>query len=285
MDVLCKPDMVALEFVEVLEMGEINLASAVLLLDKETSRLGSLPVPAPEVDTLGAALLLLELTMVGDFSGDTGAFAALDVPAVPLLRAAAVWWWSSWSSLRDWLLKNQSKSALSEADFTYDSSSSNRFLSLSCCIAFESFVDILRVCVFRKGMEWGSGCRWMQTKTDAGSWKLARNVLWGMDVGCRVCGDNWTLLSCSRTQNGLAATLPAPVRLPDGPLLENHPSRPSVQASRPYHMPYHTMPCHHPPPPGGHVPQQWSRQASRSRAGCRLRKTGTAKIGGEAKTG
>lgn len=234
--------MVALEFVEVLEMGEINLASAVLLLDKETSRLGSLPVPAPEVDTLGAALLLLELTMVGDFSGDTGAFAALDVPAVPLLPAAAVWWWSSWSSLRDWLLKNQSKSALSEADFTYDSSSSNRFLSLSCCIAFESFVDIVGVCVFRKGMEWGSGCRWMQKKTDAGSWKLARNVLWGMDVGCRVCGDNWTLLSCSRTQNGLAATLPAPVRLPDGPLLENH--RPDLPSRLPVRTTCRTIRCH-----------------------------------------
>lgn len=34
-DVLCKP--AELEFVEVLEIGEMSLASAVLLLDKDTS--------------------------------------------------------------------------------------------------------------------------------------------------------------------------------------------------------------------------------------------------------
>lgn len=94
-------------------------------------------------------MLFLEFAIEGDLSGDTGVveLALLAAGVVEDDPVASGCWVPCWSSRRDGPRKNQSKSALSEEDFTYDSSSSKRFLSLSCCNAFESFVDIACVVV------------------------------------------------------------------------------------------------------------------------------------------
>lgn len=188
-DVLCKP--AELELVDVLEIGEISLASAVLLLDNDTSS-GSLllaePEPEPDAETLGAALLFLEFAIDGDLSGDTGVAEA--PPAAGFVDddpAAAGCWVPCCSSRRDGSRKNQSKSALSDDDFTYDSSSSKRFLSLACCSALASLVDMACMVVVRwfgvvvECWQWGQECADQNRNVRYPGQRLSRGG------GCREC--------------------------------------------------------------------------------------------------
>lgn len=70
--VLCNPEL-TLEPVLIFEIGFIILASAVLVFDNPTKKLGSLE--AEVVDTEGGDLTLGLLAIEGDFNGDIGVAA------------------------------------------------------------------------------------------------------------------------------------------------------------------------------------------------------------------
>lgn len=138
--VLCKPAD-ALEFVGVLEIWEMSLASAVLLLERLTRKSSSFLLAD---DKVGAALLLGEFAMEGDFKGEIGfielervffrVFAAAEEEEAPVKGNVA----SSESSLR-----NQSKSTPSAEEFSVDNSDSRRFLNFSCWRSLLSLADMI----------------------------------------------------------------------------------------------------------------------------------------------